>query len=44
MLPLTFENPDDYNKIKTEDRISLLNLKDIEPGKVKSIWNNLEKR
>ena len=44
MLPLTFENPDDYSKIKPEDRISLLNLKDIAPGKVKTIKNNLENR
>jgi aconitate hydratase len=34
MLPLTFADPNDYNKIKPSDRISLLNLKDLAPGKV----------
>lgn len=33
MLPLRFTDPNDYNKIKPSDRISLLNLKDLAPGK-----------
>jgi len=33
MLPLTFENAADYDKIKPSDRLSLLGLKDIAPGK-----------
>lgn len=34
MLPLTFNNPSDYDKIKPTDRISLLDLKSLAPGKV----------
>ncbi|XP_028395483.1 aconitate hydratase, mitochondrial-like [Dendronephthya gigantea] len=33
MLPLTFSDPKDYDKIKPTDRISLLGLKDFAPGK-----------
>jgi len=33
ILPLRFENPEDYNKIKPDDRISLVGLKDLAPGK-----------
>jgi len=33
MLPLTFANPADYDKISGNDRISLLNLKLLAPGK-----------
>lgn len=33
LLPLTFQNPADYDKIKSDDRISLLGLKDLAPGK-----------
>jgi len=33
MLPLTFENSADYDKIQPTDRISLLGLNDIAPGK-----------
>jgi len=33
VLPLTFDNPNDYDKIKPTDRISLLNLKGLTPGK-----------
>jgi aconitate hydratase len=32
MLPLTFANPDDYDKIKTGDKISLTGLKEFAPG------------
>lgn len=34
LLPLTFSNPADYDKIQPTDKISLLELKDIAPGKV----------
>jgi len=33
MLPLTFVNPDDYNKIKEDDKVSIIGLKDIAPNK-----------
>ncbi|XP_013791705.2 aconitate hydratase, mitochondrial-like, partial [Limulus polyphemus] len=33
MLPLTFENPADYNKIRPNDKVSLLGLKDLAPSK-----------
>ena len=33
MLPLTFKNPSDYDKIQPTDKIDLLNLKDFAPGK-----------
>ena len=33
MLALTFANKDDYDKVKENDRISLLGLKDFTPGK-----------
>nr|CAD7446479.1 unnamed protein product [Timema bartmani] len=33
MLPLTFNNAADYDKIQPSDRISLLGLKDLAPGK-----------
>ncbi|CAH8592410.1 unnamed protein product [Schistosoma intercalatum] len=33
MLPLTFANPSDYDKIKPSDKISLLDLKNLQPGK-----------
>lgn len=36
MLPLTFANPSDYDKIKPSDRISLLGLKSLAPGKVRT--------
>merc|ERR1712168_1577549 len=32
MLPLTFSDPADYDKIKPDDKISLLGLKDLAPG------------
>ena len=37
MLPLTFNDPSDYDKIKPTDRISLLGLKEFAPGKVGSL-------
>lgn len=33
LLPLTFQNPSDYDKIQPTDKISLLGLKDLTPGK-----------
>jgi aconitate hydratase len=33
MLPLTFSNKDDYNKILEGDKISITGLKEFEPGK-----------
>lgn len=33
LLPLTFDNPADYDKIKVDDKISILGLKDFAPGK-----------
>ncbi len=32
MLALTFKNPDDYNKIREDDRLSLTGLKDFKAG------------
>jgi aconitate hydratase len=32
VLALTFENPDDYNKILDEDRISIVGLQEFQPG------------
>ena len=32
MLPLTFINPDDYDRIEENDRISVLGLADLTPG------------
>lgn len=34
LLPLTFADPSDYDKIQPTDKISLLGLKDLAPGKV----------
>ena len=33
ILALTFENPEDYDKIKEDDRISLVGLNEIQPNK-----------
>merc|ERR1740136_630607 len=33
MLPLVFENPDDYSLIHPEDKLSLLGLTELAPGK-----------
>jgi aconitate hydratase len=37
MLPLTFDNPADYEKIQETDRISIAGLKDLAPGKVVTV-------
>ena len=33
MLPLTFADPKDYDKISPEDRLSVVGLKTFQPGK-----------
>uniref|UniRef100_H2Z5P8 Aconitate hydratase, mitochondrial n=1 Tax=Ciona savignyi TaxID=51511 RepID=H2Z5P8_CIOSA len=33
VLPLTFDNPSDYDKIKPDDNISIVGLNDFTPGK-----------
>lgn len=33
MLPLTFSNPSDYDKIRPDDKVSLVGLKQLAPGK-----------
>ncbi|MCI4398011.1 MAG: aconitate hydratase [Acidobacteria bacterium] len=33
VLPLTFQNPADYDKVQADDRVSILGLKDLAPGK-----------
>jgi aconitate hydratase len=33
LLALTFENPADYDRIRVDDRLSLVGLKDLAPGK-----------
>ncbi len=33
VLPLTFQNPADYEKVQADDRVSLLGLKELAPGK-----------
>ncbi|MBI3783879.1 MAG: aconitate hydratase [Deltaproteobacteria bacterium] len=33
LLPLVFENPADYEKVQESDRISIVGLKDLAPGK-----------
>jgi aconitate hydratase len=33
MLPLTFVNPDDYNKIREGDKVSIIGLSDLAPNK-----------
>ena len=37
MLPLTFSNPSDYDKIEPSDRVSLLGLAQLTPGKVQYV-------
>lgn len=34
LLPLTFADPADYNKIHPVDKLSIVGLKDFAPGKV----------
>lgn len=35
LLPLTFSNPSDYDKIRPDDKISIRGLKTFAPGKVR---------
>ncbi len=37
MLPLTFANPADYDKIEETDRVSIVGLKDLAPGKAVTV-------
>ena len=34
MLPLTFDNPADYDKVQPSDKVSILGLAGLAPGKV----------
>ena len=34
ILPLTFANPADYDRISGNDRVTIVGLKDLAPGKV----------
>ena len=38
MLPLTFINSDDYEKVGEADRVSLVGLSDLAPGKVRTLF------
>ncbi|MDR3666387.1 MAG: aconitate hydratase [Ignavibacteriaceae bacterium] len=41
VLPLTFANPDDYNKIREDDKVSIVGLKELAPNKqVKLVINH----
>lgn len=37
MLPLTFVNPEDYEKVGEADKVSLVGLSDLAPGKVRTL-------
>lgn len=37
LLPLTFADPKDYDKIRPDDKISITGLKSLAPGKVSYI-------
>lgn len=41
MLPLTFVNPEDYEKVGEADRVSLVGLNDLAPGKVSPFFKSL---
>lgn len=40
MLPLTFSDPADYDNIQPDDKVSLVGLKDLAPGKVRLLGFN----
>ena len=40
MLPLTFANEADYDKVQPSDLVSLLGLADLSPGKVSDVQEN----
>lgn len=37
LLPLTFSDPQDYDRIRPDDKISITGLKSFSPGKVSRI-------
>lgn len=39
LLPLTFADPQDYDKIRPDDKISITGLKSFAPGKVSNLWH-----
>lgn len=41
LLPLTFADASDYDKIRPDDKISITGLKSIAPGKVSNILQPL---
>lgn len=41
MLPLTFANADDYDKIRPDDSVALLGLKELQPGKVRHLHQGI---
>jgi aconitase A len=41
MLPLTFQNPADYDKIRPDDKISIKGLATFTPGKVSGTYTSL---
>ena len=36
LLPLTFVNPADYDKVRADDKVAILGLADFAPGKVRN--------
>ena len=36
MLPLTFSDAADYDRVRSDDKLSLKGLKELAPGKVRS--------
>lgn len=43
MLPLTFADPKDYDKITGKDKVSIVGLKDFTPGKPLKVISNGER-
>jgi len=43
LLPLTFDNPQDYDKIRPDDKISIIGLPSLAPGKVRSILTLIQR-
>lgn len=41
ILPLTFSNPSDYDKVQPDDHVSLVGLTDLTPGKVRQLYCNV---
>lgn len=44
LLPLTFADPHDYDKIRPDDKISIVGLKSFAPGKVSKGLKNAKKQ